>query len=114
MALAMARMSAQGSVPAAGALLKVLETAEEAHAAEAHQERLRALAGDSVGLSYYFGELGVESSELEDRLGHELTAQERRAWTQGHRDRALEVRALELQALRAHGGKPPGWTRRKP
>jgi hypothetical protein len=113
-ALAMAKMSSQGSVPAATALLKVLEGAEEAHAAQAHQERLEALEGDTEGLARYLGELGVERLELESRLRRPATPEEMHAWRAGHRDRALEVRALELRALRAHGGKPAEWMRRKP
>lgn len=107
-------MSAQGSVPAAGALLKVLHGAEEAHAATAHRERLEALEGDTVGQARYFGELGVELQELEARLRRKPTHEELQAWREGHRDRALEVRALELHSLRTTGGKPPEWTKQKP
>jgi hypothetical protein len=112
--LALARMSSQGSVPAAGALLKILQGAEEAHAATAHRERLEALEGDTLGQARYFGELGVELQELEDRLRRKPTHEELQAWKAGHRDRALEVRAIELHGLRSSGGKPPPWTKQKP
>jgi len=102
------RMAAQGSVPAANAALKLVESRRQASASDAHRARLEELSGDSLALAHYIGELGERFDTLEAMIGHELTTEELDALEDGARERRAEVRAIELSRARK-GGSIDKW-----
>lgn len=103
---AMVRMASQGSVPAAGAVLKVLEQIEDKDATEKHREKVDSLKG--ADLARYFGEIGAEQALVAKHIGRELDRSEKRAWKDGRDKRRVEVRAVQLARVRA-GGSVENW-----
>jgi len=110
------RAAAQGSTPAIGQLTKLLAEIEAAGAAEAHAKALADLGqnDDKCPLVTYLGGLGESAASTEAHLGRPMTGDEVAAWQRGHRDRALEARALELHRARSGTAPVPEWALRPP
>ena len=106
---AMARMASQGSVPAATAVLKVLDQIEDQEASLRHNEALR---GPPQEVAHYLGMLDATKSTIERILGHPLTPEEEKQRKAGSTDRQLEVRAIELSRVRAGAIAPPKWAQK--
>lgn len=101
----------QGSVPAATAVLKLLAEERAKATAERLSGRLGELKGDSAGISGFLGEAGMHPQEVETILGHEMTENDRKAYTAGKLARKAEVRHIELQRVRDGNGKIDDWMR---
>lgn len=111
-AAALTRMAGQGSVPAASALLKLLQEVERAELGEGHRARMKELAEEPAELARYLGELGESLEEVETRFGRAPSKEERAAWERGAADRTLEVKAVELGEAR-RGGALADWMHEK-
>lgn len=94
-------------------LRDLLETRLETEEQTEHQRRLETLAGDSLALARYAGELGLAARDAEALIGHVPTGEEKAAMEQGASSRRTAVRAIELQTV-TRGGKlaVPEWMRR--
>jgi hypothetical protein len=104
---AMVRMASQGSVPAATAVLKLLDDVEQKALADEHAAALA--GGDTVALCRYLGGLGATKKDVEQRIGRAMTRAEEAAYLDGKRDRQLEVRAIELGQVRRGTAKVQRW-----
>ena len=107
-ATSLAKMAKDGSVPAASAVLKLLDQKREAAASEAHRAKMASLEDTPIELCRYLGELGQSADDTEKHLGRGLTMDERAALAHGNRSRLIEVRAIELAAAR-QSGKIADW-----
>ncbi len=107
---AMVRMASQGSVPAATAVLKLLNDVEQKALADEHSEAIAAM--DPVALSRYLGALGATKKDVERRLGRALSPNEEAAFAKGRSDRQLEVRAIELGQVRRGSARVQRWMQR--
>jgi hypothetical protein len=104
---AMVRMASQGSVPAATAVLKLLNDIEQKSLASEHSEAMKNMK--PIELCRYLGELGATKKDVERRLGHDLSPEEGSVFIDGRRDRQLEVRAIELGQVKRGGAKVERW-----
>ncbi|MBC8424471.1 hypothetical protein H8E07_10140 [bacterium] len=108
------KMANDGSVPAANAVLRLLDEQEKAGAAERHTERMESLADSPAELCEYLGELGQPADALANILCRPASDDDRDAWKRGQLRRFIEVRAIEMARLRAGAGKVEAWMRVKP
>lgn len=104
---AMVRMASQGSVPAASAVLKLLNDIEQKSLASEHSDAMKSMK--SIELCRYLGGLGATKKDVERRLGHGIRPEEEAAFVDGKRDRQLEVRAIELGQVKRGGAKVERW-----
>lgn len=104
-ATALTKMSAQGSVPAATAVLKLLDQVEAAHVAGEHQRKMRALRNKPLELAFYLGRLGIQGERLTLAFGRKLKPPEEAQHKAGINERIVEIHAVELGAA-LRGQKP--------
>ena len=103
------KLANQGSVPAASAVLKLLKEQKEATASEVHRKKMDSLKEDAVALCQYLGELGQSPASVANVIGRPMSSEESDSHKKGELERVIEIRAVELNAVRAGAGKVENW-----
>jgi hypothetical protein len=108
--IAMAKMSSQGSVPAAQAAVRMLDDLEVKEIANEHREKLT--SGTREEICYYLGKIGESMNELARHLGSDPSDKDFECYYNGVKDRKLEMKAIEYEMVRRGSGKVQNWMKR--
>ena len=94
------------NISAARAAAEQLEKLQDQIAIDRHKEAIASLT-EPIEIAHYYGRLELPRRDLRAALGRDPQPEEAQAYQKGRRDRASEMRALEMhRAQRGHRIEP--------
>ena len=106
---ALLKMAAQGSVPAANVLHKILEEKRTLIFSQEHQIRVQKAKDSPIEFCEYMGEIGQSEYFIGEILGRKMTKKEEGIYNCGIRNRKMEIKAIELNQFRNGKIKRKSW-----